>query len=141
MMATSFGPASLASQATLLQSNEDRMLHRLRTEPTSSDDAKIEKGAKEFEAMLLATWMQQAEQSMAIVPGADDDEDMSGREQMMSIGVQAVTTSLAASGGIGIGSMIAHAMHAIADKVAPEPLVNQENTRAERNDKIIPPKR
>jgi len=37
--------------------------------------------------------------------------------------------------------MIARAMHAIADKVAPEPLVNQDNTGAERNDKIIPPKR
>ena len=76
---------------------------------------KIEKGAKEFESILIGSWLQQAEQSFATVPGADDDEDP-GREQMMSLGVQTLSTSMTASGGIGIAKMVAKAMHAAADK-------------------------
>jgi Rod binding domain-containing protein len=119
-MATSMSTASLTSQTTLLQSTEDRMLHQLKGQQASRDDTKIEKGAREFEAMLLTTWLQQAEQSMATVPGAEDDEDEAGREQMMSLGVQSVATSMAASGGIGIGRMIAQAMHSMADKAETE---------------------
>ena len=83
-MATSMSTASLTSQSSLLQSTEDRMLHQLTSQPATKDSSKIEKGAKEFEAMLLTTWLQQAEQSIATVPGAEDDEDAAGREQMMS---------------------------------------------------------
>jgi Rod binding domain-containing protein len=131
-MATSIGTASLASQTTLLQSTEDRMLHQLRSQPASREDAKIEKGAKDFEAMLLTTWMQQAEKSIATVPGAEDDEDAAGREQMMSLGVQSVATSLAANGGIGIARMIAKAMHSVAEKAdarALNPDANPENVQ------------
>jgi len=35
---------------------------------------------------------------------------------MMSLGVETLSRSLAAAGGIGIGKMIAKAMHANADK-------------------------
>jgi hypothetical protein len=56
------------------------------------------KGAKEFEAMLLSTWLQQAEQSFATVPGAEDDDDAAGRDQMMSLGVQSLAD---VDGGIG----------------------------------------
>lgn len=110
---------SLAAQAqtSLLQSREDHMIRQLNSVRASNDDAKIDKSAQEFESMLLSTWLQQAEQSMATVPGADDDSDDSGglKDQMMSLGVQSLSTSLAASGGIGIGKMIAHALHAAAD--------------------------
>ena len=101
-------------------------------------DSKIEKSARDFESMLLSNWLQQAEQSMASVPGADDDEDAGTREQMMSLGVQQLATSIAASGGLGIGKMIAKAMHANADKAnaqsaapeaAAEPARNSENKR------------
>ena len=128
-MATSFGPASLASGTSLQRSNEDRVLNRIKTGQMSENDEKIAKGAREFEAMLLATWMQQAEQSMATVPGAEDDEDMAGREQMMGLGVQSVATSLAAAGGIGIGSMIAHAMKRMAEKTTQTPVANEQDTK------------
>ncbi len=72
----------------------------------------------EFESMLLSTWLQQAEQSMATVPGAEDDDDAAGRDQMMSMGVQSLANSMAASGGIGIAKMVAKAMHAQVDKAA-----------------------
>jgi Rod binding domain-containing protein len=118
-MGSSILSGSLASQVqtSLLQSREDRMIHQLQSKPAADSDAKIDKSAQEFESMLLGTWLQQAEQSMANVPGGDEDgDDAVGRDQMMSLGVQSLSTALAASGGIGIGKMIAHALHAAADR-------------------------
>lgn len=127
-MATTIGTNSLSAQTNLLEATQDRMLHQLKSQPSTIDDAKIEKGAKEFEAMLLTTWLQQAEQSMATVPGAEDDENAAGREQMMSLGVQSVATAMAASGGIGIGRMIAKAMHSIAEKAEQQTTGNVVDT-------------
>lgn len=124
-MATSFGPGALASQTSVLQANEDRMLTNLNGKQVPSDHSKIEKSSQQFEAMLLATWMQQAEQSMATVPGAEDDEDAAGREQLMGLGVQSVTTALASTGGIGIGRMIANAMDKMAEKSSPQDVVSK----------------
>jgi len=107
---------SLAAQAqtSLVQTRENSLLQQMKNPQTS--DAKIDKSAQEFESMLLSTWLQQAESSMATVPGAEDDEDAGSREQMISLGVQSLSNSLAASGGIGIGKMIAKALHASAAK-------------------------
>jgi Rod binding domain-containing protein len=99
-----------------MQSREDRMLRQIQGTANDSSDARIEKGAKEFESMLLGTWLQQAEQSMATVPGAEDEEDSAGKNQMMSLGVQSLSTALVASGGIGIARMISKAMHVAAEK-------------------------
>jgi len=106
---------SLSAQSSALESREDLMMKQLQSPKAPSDDAKIEKGSREFEAILMGSWLQQAEESFATVPGTDKDEDP-GKGQMMSLGVQQLATSLAASGGIGIGKMIAKAMHANADK-------------------------
>jgi Rod binding domain-containing protein len=110
------GLGSLNAQTNALQTREDSMLQQMKSGKSANDDAKIEKGAKEFESILLGSWLQQAEQSFASVPGADDDEDAAGRDQMMSLGVQQLSTAMSASGGIGIAKMIAKAMHAAADK-------------------------
>ncbi|MFZ0747279.1 MAG: rod-binding protein, partial [Terracidiphilus sp.] len=80
---------------------------------------------------LLSTWLQQAEQSMATVPGAEDDEDASGRDQMMSMGVQSLANSMAASGGIGIAKMVAKAMHAQLDKAAVKTATTAKSAGAE----------
>jgi Rod binding domain-containing protein len=106
---------SLSAQSSALESREDLMMKQLQSPKAPSDDAKIEKGSREFEAILMGSWLQQAEESFATVPGTDEDEDP-GKGQMMSLGVQQLATSLAASGGIGIGKMIAKAMHANAEK-------------------------
>ena len=115
-MATQSISGSMAAQAqeTYLQSREEHALHQVQSAQAGKDDARIEKGAREFEAMLLSNWLQQAEQSMASVPGAEDDEDAPGREQMMSLGVQSLAGSLASSGGIGIAAMIVKALHSAA---------------------------
>jgi Rod binding domain-containing protein len=115
-MATDMGLGSLTTQTTMLQMNEDRMLQGIKSSKSAIDSAKIDKGAKEFEAVLVGSWLQQAEQTFATIPGADDDNQDVGKDSMMSFGVQSLATSLAASGGLGIGKMIAKAMHAAADK-------------------------
>ncbi len=115
MGSSAIGPGSLANQTSMQQVREDQMLQNLKSQNGNAEDtAKIEKGAKEFEAMLLGSWLQQAEQSFATVPGADDDEDAAGREQMMSLGVQSLSQALANSGGIGIAKMITKALEATA---------------------------
>ncbi len=110
---SSFG--SLSAQTDMLQSREDLMIRQMNSAAGTGDDAKIEKGSKEFEAILVGSWLQQAEQSFATVPGADEDQDPGG-QQMMSLGVQQLATAMAANGGLGIGKMIAKAMHENADR-------------------------
>ena len=127
---TDFGP--LSAQTSMLQLSQDRMMQGLKSSKTIIDSAKIDKGAQEFEAILVGSWLQQAEQSFATVPGTDEDQDV-GRDSMMSLGVQTLATSLAASGGIGIGKMVAKAMHEAADKAdgqttAPEDVVHTQVT-------------
>ncbi|MGA8111718.1 MAG: rod-binding protein [Acidobacteriaceae bacterium] len=113
MGSSAIGPGSPATQTSLLQVREDQMLRQLQSaQSAGKDDARIQKSAKEFEAMLLGSWLQQAEQSFATIPGAEDDEDAAGRDQMMSLGVQSLSQAMADSGGIGIAKMIAKALEA-----------------------------
>ncbi len=114
-MGTSMGFGSLSAQVSASQSDADRLIQGTRSSKTVTDSAKIEKGAKEFESVLVGSWLQQAEQSFATVPGADEGQDV-GRDSMMSLGVQTLATSMAATGGIGISKMVAKAMHAAAAK-------------------------
>ena len=71
--------------------------------------AKIQKSAREFEAVLLSHWLEQAEQSFASVPGSNQDPDADpGRDQFHAIAMQAVGTALSGShGGLGIAAMVA----------------------------------
>ena len=114
-MATSMGLGSLSAQTSALESSADRLIQEVKTPKSAIDSARIDKSAKEFESILLGSWLQQAQRSFATVPGADDDQDV-GRDSMMSLGVQTLATSMAASGGLGIAKMVAKAMHAAADK-------------------------
>jgi Rod binding domain-containing protein len=87
--------------------------------PTASpvkENSKIEKSAKDFESLLLSGWLQQAEESFAKLPGADDDEDDDpGSGQLQGIAMQSLGTSLTNSGGIGIAKMIAENLHKTDD--------------------------
>ncbi len=91
------------------------MLQQTAAAKARSQDAKIDQSAQQFEAILVGTWLKDAEQSFATVPGADSDQDAGG-QQMMSLGVQSLATALADSGGIGIGKMVAKAMHAAVER-------------------------
>jgi Rod binding domain-containing protein len=114
-MGSSMGLGSLASQSSLLDSSADKLIQGVHGNRTPTESAKIDKGAKDFESVLVGSWLQQAEQSFGSVPGGDDSEDV-GKDSMMSMGVQTLANAMAASGGIGIGKMVAKAMHAAADK-------------------------
>jgi Rod binding domain-containing protein len=120
-MGTGVSLGLMNPQASVFQAKEDQLVNQLKS-PESLTDAKIDKGAKEFEAILVGNWLQQAEQSFATLPGTDDDDgdkDVAS-DSVMSFGVEALSKSLAASGGLGIGKMIAKAMHAAADKANKE---------------------
>lgn len=126
-MATSPAFNLASAQTTALESRQDRILQQMKSPTAAKDDAKIEKGAKEFESILVGSWLQQAEQSFATLPGAEDDQDP-GHDSMMSLGVQTLSTSMTASGGIGIARMIAKAMHAQADKANAQPAASTDHT-------------
>jgi len=97
-----------------LTPNTDKLLHQVRSSGT--EDAKIDKSANDFESILLGNWLQQAEQSFASLPGGDGDEDGdSGKDQFQGIAMQALGTSLTASGGIGIAKMIVKNLHKAED--------------------------
>ena len=119
-MATSIALGSLNSQQSVLQARQDQLVRQMQSPEKLSDD-KIDKGSKEFESILLGSWLQQAEQSFTTLPGAGDDDKDVASDSVMSFGVQALSNSMAASGGIGISKMIAKAMHAAADKANPQP--------------------
>jgi Rod binding domain-containing protein len=116
-MGTSLVLGSLSPQQSVLEARQNQLVQQMKS-PEQLSDAKIDKGSKEFEAILLGSWLQQAEQSFTTLPGTDDDNKDVASDQVMSFGVQALSTSLAASGGIGISKMIAKAMHAAADKAS-----------------------
>ena len=77
-----------STQAGSVNAQADQLLSRTRTAlsastPSSREDAKIEKAGKDFESILLGSWLQQAEQSFAKVPGGDGTDD--GRLEQRSI--------------------------------------------------------
>ena len=116
-MAIDASASMQSAQAGSLNAQADQLLSRTRTAlaaPTASDrnDAKIEKAGKDFESILLGSWLQQAEQSFAKVPGGDGtDDDDSSKDQFQGIAMQALAGSLTASGGIGIAKMITKNLH------------------------------
>jgi len=58
---------------------------------TRTENTKIEKSAKDFESILLGTWLQQAEQSFGSLPGGDDDDDAdSGKDQFQGMAMQSL---------------------------------------------------
>jgi Rod binding domain-containing protein len=68
-------------------------------------DGKIQKSAKDFESLLLTSWLQAAEQSYGNVPGGEEDEDP-GKEQFQSFSIQSLAAQITKSGGIGLASSI-----------------------------------
>jgi Rod binding domain-containing protein len=96
-----------------LNTNASKLLHG--NPSASTVDAKIEKSATDFESILLGSWLQQAEQSFGSVPGGDEEDSDSGKDQFMGIAMQALGTSMTTSGGIGIASMISKSLHKAED--------------------------
>jgi Rod binding domain-containing protein len=82
----------------------------------AATNTKIEKSAKEFESILLGSWLQQAESSFGSLPGGDDDGDAdTGKEQFQGMAMQSLGRSMTAAGGIGIAKMISTQLHKADD--------------------------
>lgn len=99
---------------------------------SASDDKKIDKSSKEFESLLLSTWLEKAYDSFGSVPGSEDDEELnSGKEQYNSMGMQSLAQTLTESGGIGIATMIAKHLHRQSDTGAAAQASALEKAHAE----------
>ena len=97
-----------------LASSGSQVIRQAASEAT--ENSKIEKSAKDFESILLGSWLQQAEQSFGSVAGGDgDDDEDSGKEQFQGFAMQSLGTSMTASGGIGIAKMISTQLHKAED--------------------------
>ena len=97
-----------------LTTEADKVLRH--PDSAATETNKIEKSAKDFESILLGSWLQQAEQSFGSLPGGDDDGDAdAGKEQFQGIAMQSLGTSMTAAGGIGIARMIAKQLHKAAE--------------------------
>ena len=92
---------------------------------TRAENTKIEKSAKDFESILLGSWLQQAEQSFGSLPGGDDDGDAdSGKDQFQGMAMQSLGASMTAAGGIGIARIISQQLHKAQEArvVVPDPM-------------------
>jgi Rod binding domain-containing protein len=111
-----------------LTTNVDKLLHQ--TASLGKENSKIEKSAKDFESILLGSWLQQTEQSFGSLPGAEDEDADSGKDQYSGIAMQALGTSMTTAGGIGIAKMISTSLHkaeaARAAHTTPPPAVHRE---------------
>jgi len=89
-----------------------------------SEKARIEKAGRDFESILLGSWLQAAEKSFATAPGGEDEDSEEGnRDQFLGMAMQQLAGSLTASGGIGISKMIVSHLEAASQPKAalPEP--------------------
>lgn len=103
-----------ALQTWTQDSQADRLLSRSALSGTSTpsgEDTKALKAGKDFESVLLGSWLQQAQQTFATVPGGDSQDDQDpGKDQFQGIAMQALAGSLTASGGIGIARLITNSL-------------------------------
>jgi len=97
-------PADAATR-TLTDSKADRFLLSAGQSPAS--DAKLRRSAHEFEAILIAKWLEEAEASFARLPGDEDDPAADpGQDQFRSMAQQFLAESISSAGGVGISAMI-----------------------------------
>ena len=101
IMPPSFGGPQIA--------NGDQVLRKASS--SAMEDARIEKSAKEFESILLGTWLQKAEESFGSVPGEDGEDSDPGKEQFQGLAMQQLGGAMTAGGGIGIARMISKQLH------------------------------
>ena len=85
----------------------DLLLSKAQDGSRSGEKAKIEKAGRDFESVLLGSWLQDAEKTFATVPGGDEEEGDGTQEQFTGMAMQQLAASLVNAGGIGIARMIA----------------------------------
>lgn len=102
-------------------SRSTQAIARARAAQVSKESGKIDRSAREFESILLASWLEQAQKAFASVPGGDEEEDADpGHAQFQAIGMQALAQAITSNGGLGIARMISnHLQHAADSRTTP----------------------
>jgi Rod binding domain-containing protein len=115
-------PARIASQG-LLESRADQLAERVaRSKPA---DSKLKNFASQFEAILIAKWLEEAEASFARLPGDEDDSDADpGQDQFRSMTLQFLAEGISSAGGLGVASVIVK--HLQQPGRAREPIDNKQ---------------
>ena len=84
---------------------------------TGAATGKLQKAAREFEAILLQSWLEKMNQGLGTPEGQDPAHDT-----VTSLGMQAIAGALAQRGGIGIAAMILRQLQpSSAQMQPPEP--------------------
>jgi len=115
----------ITPQVSLSDVRGEQVATKLKNTPAAEKAGKIQKSSKQFEAVLLSHWLEQAEKSFATVPGGDQDPNADpGRDQYLSIAMQAVAAGMSGTrGGLGIATMVAKHLEAqSAEKEPGNPL-------------------
>jgi Rod binding domain-containing protein len=95
--------SSTAGATSALDARAEQVVRTAR----SKERSQIDKSATDFESILLGQLLESAHRAFATVPGSDPNKDSDpGADNFRSIGMQTLATSIAQSGGIGIGSML-----------------------------------
>ncbi len=93
----------------------DLLLAQARAGAQSREQQKIEKAGKDFESVLLGSWLQAAEHSFAAAPGGEPDDEEAGQDQYMGMAMQQLAGSIVGAGGLGIAKMITEHLAKTAD--------------------------
>ncbi len=94
-----------AASTSLMDLSAQRAAALAQSKSAASSPAQMKKAALDFEAILLAQWLDSAEKSFGTVPGGDPMQDP-GHDQLQGIAVQHIAQAVAKAGGIGIGRML-----------------------------------
>ena len=73
---------------------------------TAAYAAKVKHAARDFEGVLLGELLRSLQQTFSTLPGSDPSS--TGSDHYQYICTEALASGLAASGGFGVASMIAH---------------------------------
>jgi len=90
----------------------------VRPETNSPAAQKLRKAASEFESLLLSNWWTTMKQGG--LSGGEDGTDP-GKDTLDHLGIQAMTTAVANSGGLGIGAMLVRSLLSTAEATKPAP--------------------
>ncbi len=134
---------SANTSQSLLQTRSQQVLQQATNASKTQDPAKVEVAARQFEAILLQKWLEDAEHSFAKVPGGDDSENPAdpGADQFQSMAMQSLAEKMTASGGIGIARMI---IRQLGSKSETESIDSKEVTKGvlpPRNGIKVPPRK
>jgi len=112
-----FSIASLtASQQSVAEAKSGQVIRALHDPSSGDSHEKIDKAAKDFESILIGTWLEKAEKSFATVPGDDPDQQSdAGHDQFQSIACQSLAEGLSKTGSFHIAEMISRQLTAAAE--------------------------